>query len=490
MTNLIENFRGGRYRRFTRNYNNYGEYKYDMKEHQMKINKDIYYFKKSFKKDLNIISNLKNKEEKVKEAYEKLSTKGKNDFNFLNDQAKKITALNIESYIKNKTKIIKTFKVNDYKKKLNKYNNFELAQKEFPLFNEIDNISDDVKQKLNSKLKDEKIKKILNIHKTLNSSLFNSDRTEFYLRITKDSQKNNNFEKFKNLINMFNKNKSLLNLEKPNIPNDIEMSESNFNIFSKIELRLTKTFLVAYLSMFILNIGFLPDEDSEKFSNTIEFFTDINIGDLEEELDDLKYLSKLVVNKNNIIKMIFDFISNNNFETDNVVNFEKIVYDKLELISDEVYEQVIYEFGLPNNIFEASDIQLALLGELNTFTNFKKVNDFETILFMREYYLLLDSNQKTKFLKISDNNKLRLINNWVNGNKLENLKLERKKSTTIAKQKIKKIVDNKIKEIKKKEKSFFQKHLILIIIFNVVILTILGIFYFRFGKKKNNEFTF
>ena len=109
---------------------------------------------------------------------------------------------------------------------------------------------------------------------------------------------------------------------------------------------------------------------------------------------------------------------------------------------------------------------------------------------MREYYLLLDSNQKTKFLKISDNNKLRLINNWVNENKLENLKLERKKSTTIAKQKIKEIVDNKIKEVKKKEKSFFQKHLILIIIFNVVILTILGIFYFRFGKKKNNEFTF
>ena len=299
-----------------------------------------------------------------------------------------------------------------------------------------------------------------------------------------------NFEKFKNLINMFNKNKSLLNLEKPNIPKDIEVAESNFNIFSKIQLRLTKTFLVAYLSMFILNIGFLPDEDSENFSNTIEFFTDINIEELEEELDDLKYLSKLVVNKNDIIKMILDFISNNNFETDNVVNFEKTVYDKLELISDDLYEQVIYEFGIPNNIFEASDIQLALLAELNVFTNFKKVNDLETILYMREYYLLLDDDQKTMFLKISDNNKIKLINNWINGNKLENLKLERKKSANIAKKKIKKIINNKIKEVKKEEKSFFQKNLIVIIIFNVVLLIILGIYFFRFGGKKKNEFIF
>ena len=241
--------------------------------------------------------------------------------------------------------------------------------------------------------------------------------------------------------------------------------------------------LTEYLS------GVFDEDEQSKNDSIIDNKSEVE-EELEEELDDLKYLSKLVVNKNDIIKMILDFISNNNFETDNVVNFEKTVYDKLELISDDLYEQVIYEFGIPNNIFEASDIQLALLAELNVFTNFKKVNDLETILYMREYYLLLDDDQKTMFLKISDNNKTKLINNWINGNKLENLKLERKKSANIAKKKIKKIINNKIKEVKKEEKSFFQKNLIVIIIFNVVLLIILGIYFFRFGGKKKNEFIF
>jgi hypothetical protein len=250
---------------------------------------------------------------------------------------------------------------------------------------------------------------------------------------------------------------------------------SHHHLFTKKQLRFTSTFLTLYLTFSILS----DPEDIEEFTESnIEFNSapapaptpsPESLSELSNSEDTEKYIDSdivILVYENRIQQIILTFISEGKLDEFRIKQLESMIYGILSSAPDEIYDELLAKFFVPRNVYQMTEEQLFMVAEVDNLTNKikpDKINRIDNIILSKEFYNLLDDEDKEIFMSLPEDKRAELVADWL----VENLEIS----------------EDKVKKLET-EKTFLQKYLIIIVMVVLILLLIGG--YFMFGGKSSS----
>ena len=165
---------------------------------------------------------------------------------------------------------------------------------------------------------------------------------------------------------------------------------------------------------------------------------------------------------------------------------EKLFIDNLNFYERKTQftvDDILRYMNIPTNYYEATLEQVVIMNSITSNNDIEEEEKLNSILIAREMYRRFNAEEKDKFLKLSEEDQMELVEtflNSVNDNMENNSNNEENKPNNDEKP-----VDGVII----KEKTFIQKYLIFIII-GAVLFFLLIIFFIFSGKSNDNNLDF
>ena len=491
--NLIENFRGfrGGFRGRIGNYVNNATYTY--KKDYIGGNPNTYSLR--LKSDMELLSKLKSNEEFLQKIYAEANNDKKPIIKNIieTSQFKKDINKFIEDYNQFKNSNINTEKI-----ELTDQEEKEFLLKYYPLFksNNVDtNTFSNFKKRLESKFNLNSsyyLENYIDIFFKVNNDLLLTDRSIFYVRIVNDSKYKIDFENKLKYVEIFKTKVNQLNLNDPVLPNTLKYNFEEKESFTKKNLKFFETFMISYLALFNIYVNgyfnkVIIDNDPEVLPSPSPGIENFSNDSLSDDLNNFGDLIIITDQKKNLLKDILNFTKRNIYTKTQIQIFENILYDRLKKLKDDNFDELIHELNFPDNLFEATDDQIVILSEINNYDYERRLDELETLLLMREFYIKLDNVDKQKFFKLSNSTKMKVIINWINKKELDNDIVEEENIIHYNINYIKNTYNDVKKDLDKKFSTINKKY---VIVFLILIIILIGMYFYFNSNSKNNDFSF